>query len=149
MYFNEQLSPLNAQQQFAESQNQYIENLMSASTGDVSAIGDFQKYAEQYLAQAKNMFGFGGDYSAIWQGVMNQANALAPEAGVTNQPASSTDITVLTEEVTELKEILARILEQGNTLTQEQTTQLITAIVQSSGDQIRATTTSSVLTVKA
>jgi lambda family phage tail tape measure protein len=144
MYFNEQLSPLTAQQKFEESQSQYVENLMKAQGGDVEAISNFQKYAEEYLKQAKNMYGFGGDYSAIWKSIMEQAGILSPELVIPentiSQPATTNDIAELTSQVNELKEVLARVMEKGNTITQEQTTQLVSAIRDGSATQARATT---------
>jgi hypothetical protein len=133
------LSPLTEQQKFDQAQQAYVENLLLAQGGDATAQAAFQADAQAYLTEAKAMYGFGGDYSSIFQSVLEQGqNLITPTTTAAQQ--TTVAIQALTAEVFDLKATLARIAEQGNAQATEQAQEIVAAITDSGTTQARATT---------
>jgi len=71
------LSPLTAKERFAESQSQYVENLLKAQGGDQAAIAAFSGYADRYSKESLAMYGRAStDYVAIYRAIRDQAGGL-------------------------------------------------------------------------
>jgi hypothetical protein len=143
------LSPLTGKQKLDATQTDYVEQLMKAYNGDVTAAGSITSYADAYLTAEKAMYGFGADYSAVYASVKNQIASLGDGAiSRGEKPLTSADIDALRQEVTDLKTVLARLLEAGNATTETQLSQVITSI--NTGDDKLATAlrTTGALTAK-
>ena len=113
------------------------------------AAGSITSYADAYLTAEKAMYGFGADYSAVYASVKNQIASLGDGAiSRGEKPLTSADIDALRQEVTDLKTVLARLLEAGNATTETQLSQVITSI--NTGDDKLATAlrTTGALTAK-
>lgn len=135
------LSPLTAQQQRDAAQMAYVEQLMRAQEGDIGALGNITQYADAYLRSQKTLTGFAGDYSAIFQSVRNQIDSLANGNVLdANQPLGKGDMEALKQEVADLRAVLARLLEIGNSDDRSQTEAIVDAI-ETMGERIAQSTT--------
>jgi len=75
---DQNLSPLTPQQQLDFTHQAYVENLMNAQGGDMSALANYTKTAQDYLEQLKSVYGTAsGQYMAGFAGVAQQAEGLA------------------------------------------------------------------------
>lgn len=75
------LSPLKPQQKLDQSQTAYVEELLRAQHGDLTALGDITRYADAYLNQARDFFASSQSYTDIFTSVTEQ---LAELAGTTS-----------------------------------------------------------------
>lgn len=76
--FTSNLSPLTPQEQLGQAQSTYVENLLKAQQNDPTALGNFTKFADDYLKQAAFYFGAASqDYRDIFNAVTQQGGDLA------------------------------------------------------------------------
>ncbi len=148
------LSPLTPAQQKADAEKQYNADLLLAQGGDAAAIGRLSREAEAVLAAQKAITGFGGDYSAIYNRIRAEiealvgtgeggggATAIQPMMTEGNKTAadSLTELKAVRAELAETRATLARLLERGNGAVVQQTAILGNAINTSGDKQASAT----------
>ena len=98
-----------------EARNQYSGRLDLARAGDLGALGDITSFAERYQELARQMYGGGGAFSAIWQGIRGDIEGLT---GAGEPPPTQGDTMIvdtikdLQDEVRESKELTAKLMEQ-------------------------------------
>lgn len=71
------LSPLTPFQKFQEAQRQFNEQLGKAQGGDLAALGDITRFADQYLTLARDAFASSQTYTDIFAQVRASLEALA------------------------------------------------------------------------
>jgi len=88
------LSPLSPAQQLHEAQFAYVDELMKAKAGDLTALGDITKFADAYLKEAQSFFSAPStEYRDIFNAVREQLGDLAGTLP-TGLPADSMDALV-------------------------------------------------------
>lgn len=86
------LSPLSPFQRFQEAQRQFDEQLAKAQAGDVGALGDITKFADDYLNLARDAFASSQTYTDIFARVQSTLTALATPPAAPGLPGDSTTI---------------------------------------------------------
>lgn len=76
------LSPLSAEAQLAAAQVQYESTLAKAQAGDETARGQLTDIARAYLDEGQSAYASGGAYTAIYNQVIRDLEALALTGGV-------------------------------------------------------------------
>lgn len=143
------LSPLTAQQQLAEAQRQYADELRLAKGGDTKALGDITQYADALLAAEKAVTGFGGGYSALYAAIRADIGGLAASNGMTaGESAIAGNVVQLHTDVTDQTAILGRLLERLLEATTEQTAAVAGAVTTSAAKQTSATTAALVVNAR-
>lgn len=157
---NSALSPLSPAQQQAEAMAKYEKDLKLAQGGDAAAIGRLSREAEAVLAAQKSVSGFGGDYSAMYNRIRAEIEALTTQIKPTEtiQPMLSaqsegnktaadslTELRAVRAELADTRATLARLLERGNAAVAAQTGTLGAAITGAGDKTAKATTNAALL----
>lgn len=159
------LSPLTEQQKLLEAKRQYDADLLKARGGDSEARGRLLQEADALLAAEKAVYGFAGEYSAVFAQTRADIEALVtqtkygdtrligpPKFGGPAQPlVDQTDVVnnvvQLRTEVQDMKVVVARLLERILEATNDQTTEVTDAV--SSGAQQQAAATTNAVAIRA
>ncbi len=136
LMLDQTLSPLTARQRFDVAQQQYVEDLMLAQSGDAGARGRFTGDADAYLREALAMFGRASvDYNAIFAAVVAQTQGLIGQAA----PATLSDLNATFSSAAQTAQgQMDQLLAKMDTLTdtvQAQTGELVEATTDS-GDAV-------------
>lgn len=127
-----QLSTLSPAEQLQFSQQQYVENLMKAQGGDVTALSSFTQFADAYLQQARSYYASGSSYQEIFAAVTAQAAALAGLADA-SRPLTAADfkggVTALVEAIRQLQQQVGA-MQSGLTVTMKTSTVQTTQAIQ-------------------
>ena len=86
LLLNEELSPLNPQEQLTEAQRQFDALLTAAQGGDVEALNALPGIAQTLLGFGRDVFASSEDYTALFESVTGSLSGL----GVTASPSTNT-----------------------------------------------------------
>jgi lambda family phage tail tape measure protein len=145
---DQNLSPLTAQQKLVEAQRQYAERLRLAQEHDPAAMADITRYADALLAAEKAVYGFGGDYSAMYAQVRADIESIVDSLHPVADPGItqvSTNIIQLRSSTEDMKEVLARLQERTIEKLEDIRIEVVDAINSSGNRQAAATAAAAVL----
>lgn len=86
LLLNEDLSPLNPQEQLTEAQRQFDALLSAAQGGDVDALNALPSIAQELLGFGRDVYASSDDYTALFESVTGSLSGL----GVTASPSNNT-----------------------------------------------------------
>ena len=128
------LSALDYGTQLDTARTQFDRTLTAAQSGDATAVGNLQDYAQTYLQEAQGYYASSADYAAIFDRVTSALDAFALPV------AAGNDATVLQQQLDADNSQLAAIKDQLTVLKAQETAavELKTAVVDTSAEQIAA-----------
>jgi hypothetical protein len=83
------LSTLNPEQRYRESQGQFNSALLKAQAGDSSALASLPQLAQQFLGESQSYFGSNASYAKDFKGVQDALGMLKAAPTATQQAASA------------------------------------------------------------
>lgn len=122
------ISPLDPLQRLAAARSTYLADLAGGRAGDVNALQNYQKDAQDYLNQARAIFNSSSEFVAIFSEVKDRsielglstgstaspietvASAMPTSSPVTSQADTQAAAAAMTGEIRDLKETVAALL---------------------------------------